>query len=105
MANDQETSKTSHRTNPGWKHCHLMDESNLNTIVCNYCGKVMKVGVTTAKEYLMAKKANQNVRGELWKLFKEKIVVKAIGCCPERHFRSIGHLRNQLPTCSDTNLR
>ena len=58
-----------------------MDESNLNTTVCNYCGKVMKGGVTSAKEHLMAKKGNvaactktpKNVREELWKLYKEKI--------------------------------
>jgi len=41
----------------------------------NYCGKVMKGGVTSAKEHLMAKKGNiapctktpRNVREELWK--------------------------------------
>jgi len=50
-----------------------MDESNLNTTICNYCGKVMKGGVTRAKEHLMAKKGNvaactktpKNVREEL----------------------------------------
>jgi len=80
MANDQDNSRASQRTDPGWKHCYPMDESNLNTAVYNYCGKVMKGGVTRAKEYLMAKNGNvasctktpQNVREELWKLFKEK---------------------------------
>jgi len=57
-----------------------MDESNLNTIICNYCGKFIKGGVTRAKEHLIAKKGNvvactktlKNVRQELWKLYKEK---------------------------------
>jgi len=82
MANDQdkEISRASHRSDPSWKHCHPMDESNLNTTVCNYYGKVMKGGVTRAKEHLMGKKDNvapctktpQNVREELWKLFQER---------------------------------
>jgi len=80
MANDQDTSRTSHRSDPGWKHCHPMVESNLNKTVCNYYGKIMKGGVTGAKEHLMAKKGNvaactktpKNVREELWKLYKEK---------------------------------
>jgi len=50
-----------------------MDETNLNTIVCNYCGKIMKGGVTRAKKHLMVKKDNvatctktpKNVREEL----------------------------------------
>jgi len=79
-ANGQDTSRTSHRNDPRWKHCHLMNESNLNTNVCNYCGKVAKVGITRAKEHLKPKKGNvvactktpKNVRKELWKLFKEK---------------------------------
>jgi len=58
MTNDQKTSRTSHKTDLGWKHCHCMDESNLNTTVCNYCGKVMKGGVTRYIEHLMAKKGN-----------------------------------------------
>ena len=42
MANnkEKEISKASHITNPGWKHYHPMDKSNLNTTVCNYCGKL-----------------------------------------------------------------
>jgi len=80
MANDQDTSRTSRRSDLGWKHCHPVDESNLNIIVCNCCGKVMKGGVTRAKEHLMAKKSNidactktpKNVREELWKLYIEK---------------------------------
>jgi len=79
MANDKDTSRTSYRSDPGWKHCHTMDESNLNTTVCNYCGKVMKGRVTRVKEHLMAKKGNvdactktsKNVREELLKLYKE----------------------------------
>jgi len=80
VANDNDPSRASHRSDPGWKYCHPMDESNLNTTICNYCGKVMKLGVTRAKGYLMAKKGNvvactktpKNVREELWKLYKEK---------------------------------
>jgi len=73
MANDKDPSRTSHMSNMGWKHCHPMDESNLNTTICNYCGKVMKGGVTREKENLKAKKRNivactktpKNVREEL----------------------------------------
>ncbi|XP_027932739.1 uncharacterized protein LOC114188342 [Vigna unguiculata] len=80
MTNDNDPPRTSQRSDPGWKYCHPMDESNLNTTICNYCGKVMKGGVTRAKEHLMAKKGNvaactktpKNVREELWKLYKEK---------------------------------
>ena len=80
MVNDNDPSRTSHRSDPGWKHCHPMDESNLNSTICNYYGKVMKGGVTRAKEHFMAKKGNaaactktpKNVREELWKLYKEK---------------------------------
>jgi len=80
MVNDKDPSRTSHRSDPSWKHCHLMDESNLNTTIYNYCGKVMKGGVTRAKEHIMAKKGNvaactktpKNVRKELYKLYKEK---------------------------------
>ena len=63
-----------------------MNPTNLNTTVCSYCGKVMIGGVTRAKEHLMAKKGNvapctktpQNVREELWKLFKEKTTTSSI---------------------------
>ena len=80
MANEQNTSRTSQRSDPGWKHCHPLDDTNLNTTVCNYCGKIMKGGVTRTKEHLMAKKGNvvactktpKNVREELWNLLKEK---------------------------------
>jgi len=73
MANDHDTSRTSHRSDLGWKHCHPMDESNLNTTICNYYGKVMKEGVTRAKEHLIEMKGNidactktpKNVREEL----------------------------------------
>ena len=50
MANHLDTSRASHISDLGWKHCHLIDESNLNTVVCNYCGQVMKEGVTRAKK-------------------------------------------------------
>ena len=73
MANDNDPSRTSHKSDSRWKHCHPMDKSNLNTTICNYCGKVMKGGVTRAKEHLMAKKGNvaactktlKNLREEL----------------------------------------
>ncbi|KAL9325190.1 hypothetical protein ACSQ67_005835 [Phaseolus vulgaris] len=50
------------------------------------CGKIMKGGVTRTKEHLMAKKDNvvactktsKNVREELWKLLKEKIVSSSV---------------------------
>jgi len=76
MANDKDPSRTCHRSDTSWKHCHLMDESNLNTTICNYSGKVMKGGVTRAKEHLMIMKNNvvactktpKNVKEELRKL-------------------------------------
>lgn len=57
-----------------------MDGPNLNIIVCNYFGKVMKGGVTIAKEHLKTKKGNvvactktkKNGREEVQKLYKEK---------------------------------
>jgi len=54
MVNDNDPSRTSHGSDSGWKHCHPMDESNLNITIYNYCEKVMKGGVTRAKEHLMA---------------------------------------------------
>jgi len=86
MANNNDPLRTSHRSDSGWKHCHPMDESNLNTTIYNYYGKVMKGGITRAKEHLMAKKDNvaactktlKNVREELWKLYKEKAYSSSI---------------------------
>ena len=49
MTNDKDSSRTSHRSDSGWKHCHSMDESNLNTTICNYCGRVMKGGVLSKR--------------------------------------------------------
>jgi len=80
MTNENDPSRTSHRSDPGWKHCHLMDESNLNKLILNYCWNIMKGGVTRAKEHLMTNKGNvatctktpKNMREELWKLYKEK---------------------------------
>jgi len=73
MANDHDTSRISHRSDLSWKHCHLMDESNLNTTVCNYCGKVMKGGFTREKEHLMAKKGNVTACAKTLKNVREQL--------------------------------
>jgi len=77
---EQGYSRSSNRNDMGWKYCHPLDESNLNTIACNYWGKITKGGTTRAKEHLMVKKGSvapcpealKNAREELWKLFREK---------------------------------
>ncbi|WVZ04027.1 hypothetical protein V8G54_024833 [Vigna mungo] len=81
MTNDQDRSRTSHRSDSDWKHCHPMDESIINITFCNYCGKVMKRGATRAKEHLTVKKGNvaactkspKNVREEFWKVYRKEI--------------------------------
>ena len=85
MANyeDKEISRASHRSDPGWKHCHPIDESNLNTNVCNYCGKVMKEGITKAKEHLIVSqpesqrewRSEKNNKNKFEKLRKRVITI------------------------------
>jgi len=61
MTNDLDTSRTSHKNDPGWKHCHLMDETNLNTTVCNYCGKVLGPMMGNRIEFGRCKKIKTEV--------------------------------------------
>ena len=68
------------RTNIGWKYCHLIAENDTNNIVCNYCSKVMKGGITRVKQHLIGKRGNvltcdkypKEVREELWAYEKDK---------------------------------
>ena len=46
------------KTGLGWKYCHPLVERDTNTIVCNYCGKITKGGITRAKEHLIGKSGN-----------------------------------------------
>ncbi|WOL07426.1 hypothetical protein Cni_G16167 [Canna indica] len=73
-------SRAASRTDPGWKYCHSLDENDTNTIVCNFCGKITRGGITRAKQHLMGKKGNvsactkcpKEVREELWDLLRGK---------------------------------
>ena len=68
------------RSDPGWKYCHPLKEGDTNNVVCNFCEKVTKGGITRAKYHLMGKKGNvaacfkcpKDVREELWNYFREK---------------------------------
>ena len=70
----------SNRNDIGWKYCHAVTENDTNNVVCNYCSKVMKGGITRAKQHLMGKRGNvsacdkcpKEVREELWGYEKEK---------------------------------
>ena len=48
----------SNRTDIGWKFCHTVIEGDTNVVQCNFCGKIMKGGITRAKEHLMRKPGN-----------------------------------------------
>ena len=52
------TTTRKNRTDPGWKYCHPLVEGDTNIIVCNYCGKITKGGITRAKEHLVWKSGN-----------------------------------------------
>lgn len=84
MASGEPTQQSSrgaaNRADPGWKYCHPLTENDTNPIVCNFCQKVIKGGITRAKEHLMGKKGNvaacskcpKDVREELWGYLREK---------------------------------
>ena len=45
MDNESETQvdfSASGRRDPGWKYAHLVNEKDLNTIICIFCDKVTK---------------------------------------------------------------
>ncbi|XP_025980022.1 uncharacterized protein [Glycine max] len=46
------------KADPGWKYCHSLVEGDTNTIVCNFCGKITKGGITRAKQHLIGKLGN-----------------------------------------------
>uniref|UniRef100_A0A0R0K6W7 BED-type domain-containing protein n=1 Tax=Glycine max TaxID=3847 RepID=A0A0R0K6W7_SOYBN len=46
------------KADPGWKYCHSLVEGDTNTIVCNFCGKITKGGITRAKQHLIRKSGN-----------------------------------------------
>ena len=46
------------KADPGWKYCHSLVEGDTNTIVCNFCGKITKGGITRAKQHLVGKLGN-----------------------------------------------
>ncbi|KAH1198159.1 hypothetical protein GmHk_18G051780 [Glycine max] len=52
------TATRKNKTNSSWKYCHPLVEGDTNTIVCNYCGKITKGGITRAKEHLIGKSGN-----------------------------------------------
>jgi len=72
-----------------------MDETNLNTTICNFYRKVTKGGITRTKEHLTTKKGNvspctktpKNLREELWKSFKEKAVISSIKYSATYHYK------------------
>ena len=52
------SSSTANRTDLGWKYCYPIEENDNNDTVYNFCEKVMKGGITRAKEHLMGQKGN-----------------------------------------------
>ncbi|KAL4373353.1 hypothetical protein AHAS_Ahas05G0073300 [Arachis hypogaea] len=46
------------RIDPGWKYVSAVEEENTNDTICNFCGKIMRGGITRAKEHLMIKPGN-----------------------------------------------
>ena len=72
-----QSSRASSRLDPSWKYVHPVEENNTNNIMCNFCGKVMKGGITRAKERLMGKPDNvskcpKEVKDKLWVLHNQK---------------------------------
>ncbi|XP_027357050.1 uncharacterized protein LOC113866362 [Abrus precatorius] len=73
-------SRTSNRSDPGWKYAHSVKDGDTNNIVCNFCGKVMSAGITRVKQHLIGKKCNvkacpkcpEEVRKEIETYQKEK---------------------------------
>ncbi|XP_006599814.2 uncharacterized protein [Glycine max] len=52
------TATRKNKTGPGWKYCHPLVDGDTNTIVCNFCEKITKGGITRAKEHLIGKSGN-----------------------------------------------
>ncbi|XLV01721.1 hypothetical protein S245_016058 [Arachis hypogaea] len=68
------------RIDPGWKYVSAVEEENTNDTICNFCGKIMRGGITRAKEHLMIKPGNivgckmvpKDVIAELWEFYNQK---------------------------------
>ncbi|XLQ99061.1 hypothetical protein S83_065260 [Arachis hypogaea] len=64
----------------GWKYVSAVEERNTNDTICNFCGKIMRGGITRAKEHLMIKPGNvvgckmvsKDVIAELWEFYNQK---------------------------------
>ncbi|KAL5190703.1 hypothetical protein HKD37_04G010081 [Glycine soja] len=56
-AREQRTTTTTD-DDSDWTYCHPLVEGDTNTIVCNYCEKITKGGITRAKEHLVGKSGN-----------------------------------------------
>ncbi|XLR01924.1 hypothetical protein S83_068122 [Arachis hypogaea] len=68
------------RIDPGWKYVTAVEERNTNDIICNFCGKITRGGITRAKEHLMIKPGNvagckmvpKDVIAKLWEFYNQK---------------------------------
>ncbi|XLR01763.1 hypothetical protein S83_067961 [Arachis hypogaea] len=68
------------RIDLGWKYVSAVEEGNNNDTICNFCGKIMREGITRAKEHLMIKPGNvagckmvpKDVIAELWEFYNQK---------------------------------
>ncbi|KAJ1395980.1 Zinc finger, BED-type [Sesbania bispinosa] len=51
-------SRINNRSDPGWKYCHSLTEGDTYNIVCNFCEKVTRGGITRAKNHLTGSSNN-----------------------------------------------
>ena len=61
MDNVNETqvdSSVSGRRDPRWKYACLVNEKNLNTIICIFCDKVTKGGIYRHRQHLVSRYRN-----------------------------------------------
>ncbi|RVW19008.1 hypothetical protein CK203_095024 [Vitis vinifera] len=83
MDNESETqvdSSASGRRDPGWKYGRLVNEKDLNTIICIFCEKVTKGGIYRHKQHLVGgyrnakkfRKCPEHVREEMEEYMSSK---------------------------------
>ncbi|XLU68050.1 hypothetical protein S245_027103 [Arachis hypogaea] len=68
------------RIDPRWKYVSVVEEGNTNDTICNFFRKIMRGGITRAKEHLMIKPGNvvgykmvpKDVIAELWEFYNQK---------------------------------
>ncbi|RVW73543.1 hypothetical protein CK203_062078 [Vitis vinifera] len=83
MDNESETqvdSSASGRRDPGWKYGRLVNEKDLNTIICIFCDKVTKGGIYRHKQHLVSgyrnakkcRKCLEHVREEMKEYMSSK---------------------------------